>query len=98
MSHICANDEYRSQVGATNRSETSSFVTLVSSLSRQFVRIGGFNLAEVGGRVCAFRFVTVYTIFHVVLYALPPLAPEISKVTAHERIQHLYPWIKIHTI
>jgi hypothetical protein len=35
MSHICANDEYRSQALQTDR-KTSSFMTLVSSLSRPF--------------------------------------------------------------
>jgi hypothetical protein len=39
MSHICANDEYRSQVGATNRPENIviRYVNVVSlSLSRRF--------------------------------------------------------------
>jgi hypothetical protein len=40
MSHICVNDEYRSQVGVTDR---SSFVTLVSSLSRLFELVYVFS-------------------------------------------------------
>jgi hypothetical protein len=38
MSHICANDEYRSQVGATNRLENIviRYVSVSLSLSRQF--------------------------------------------------------------
>jgi hypothetical protein len=65
---------YRSQVGATNRSETSSFVALVSSPSRQFVRI--FDVFSF-----IYRFFTGLSL---------RLRAEISKVTAHERIQHLY--------
>jgi hypothetical protein len=54
MSHICANDEYRFQVGATNRPE--NIVIEFESSSRLSLR----------------------------------LRADISKVTAHEKIQHLY--------
>jgi hypothetical protein len=42
MNHICANDEYRSQAGATNRPENiviryGSLTSLSLSLSRLFV-------------------------------------------------------------
>jgi hypothetical protein len=60
MSHICANDEYRSQVGVPPRVTPSLVVDVFS-----------FHLQ----------------IFH--WFIAPPCA-DISKVTAHERIQCLY--------
>jgi hypothetical protein len=60
MSHICANDEYRSQVGATNRPE-NIVIRYVFSFHLQ--------------------------IFH---WLSLRLRADISKVTAHEKIQHLY--------
>jgi hypothetical protein len=60
MSHICANDAYRSEVGATNRPENIviGYVSVVS-LSTDFSLVYGFRT-------------------------------NISRVTAHKRIQHLY--------
>jgi hypothetical protein len=40
MSHICVNDEYRSQVGVTDR---LPFLTLVSPLSRLFELVYVFS-------------------------------------------------------
>jgi hypothetical protein len=43
MSHICANDEYRSQVGAANRSE-NIVIRYVSFVSLKVVDIFSFHL------------------------------------------------------
>jgi hypothetical protein len=73
MSHICANDEYLSQVGTTNRPENIviRYVSVVS-LSRLFE--------------C--KVVDVFS-FYLQIYR-SRLRADISKVTAHERIQYLY--------
>jgi hypothetical protein len=49
MSHICANDEYRSQVGATNRPENvvircNNVVSLSRVFARKVVDVFSFNL------------------------------------------------------
>jgi hypothetical protein len=72
MSHICANDEYRSQVGATNRPK---------------------NIVIRYSRLSAYKVVDVFS-FHLQIFSLIyrsglRLGADISKVTAHERIQHL---------
>jgi hypothetical protein len=73
MSHICANDEYRSRVGATNRPQNIviRYVSVVS-LCRLFACFQ-FSFTDFSLRLCA----------------------DISKVTAHERIQYLYRLKKI---
>jgi hypothetical protein len=75
MSHICGNDEYWSQLGATNRPENIviRYVSFVS-LSRLFAC-----------RRCQFSF--TYRFFTGLSLRL---RADISKVTAYERIQHLY--------
>jgi hypothetical protein len=60
MSYICANDESRSQVGATNRLEN-----------------------------IVIRYVSVVSLSSTYLHV------DTSKVTAHERIQHLYHYMDL---
>jgi hypothetical protein len=79
MSHICANDKYRSQVGATNRPENMSFIIIVSFVSLSSICIY-LNLKVVD--VFSFHF-QIFTSLSL------RLCKDISKVTAHERIQHL---------
>jgi hypothetical protein len=78
MSHIYANDKYRSQVGATNRPENMSFI-IVSFVSLSSICIY-LNL----------KIVDVFS-FHLQIFTSLSLRlrKDISKVTAHERIQHL---------
>jgi hypothetical protein len=78
MSHICANDEYRSQVGATNRPE-NIVIRCVSVVSLLYL----------------FKFGSTSSTFSVFIYGFFTglslrLRADISKVTAHERIQRLY--------
>jgi hypothetical protein len=80
MGHICANDGYRSHVGATNQPENIviRYVSVVS-LSRLF----------------ACKVVDVFS-FHLQIFTCLSLRllADISKVTAHEKIQDLY-WIPV---
>jgi TRAP-type mannitol/chloroaromatic compound transport system permease small subunit len=68
MSHICANDEYRSQVRATNRPENIVIRYIFEFESNRRFQFSFKNFSLVYRSAFA----------------------QISKVTAHERIQHLY--------
>jgi hypothetical protein len=82
MSHICATDEYRSQVGATDQS------------GNIVIRYVSFSLSS----ICIYLNLKVVDVFsfHLQIFHwfIAPLRADISKVTAHERIQHFYQSIK----
>jgi hypothetical protein len=82
VSHICATDEYRSQVGATDQS------------GNIVIRYVSFSLSS----ICIYLNLKVVDVFsfHLQIFhwCIAPLRADISKVTAHERIQHFYQSIK----
>jgi hypothetical protein len=77
MSHICANGEYRSQVGATNRSE-NIVIPYVSVVSLSSIYMQSSR---------CFQFSTRYSFFNGLSLRL---RADIFKVTGHEKIHRLY--------
>jgi hypothetical protein len=87
ISHICANEEYRSQVGATNRL-ANIVIPYFSVVSLSLVYLHANTMPSN-------KFGTLHKVVDVFIYRFFTglslrLRAHISKVTAHKRIQNLY--------